>query len=69
MKVQFFPDTSTLAISFADRPAAATDEIAEGFLVERDAAGSVVGIVIDDTRTIPGFDPSVIVSVPQGAIS
>lgn len=69
MKVQFFPDTHTLAISLADRPAANAEEIPGGVIIERDAADVVVGIVIDDTRAIPGFDPSVIVGVKQGALS
>jgi len=68
MKVAFFPDTRTLSITFADRPAASTDEISEGFLVERDASDVIVGITIDDTALIPGFDPSVIVGSPKGAL-
>ena len=65
MKVQFFQDTHTLAISLADRPAADAEEIAEGFIIERDAADVIVGIVIDDTRAISGFDPSVTVGITQ----
>lgn len=58
MKVKFFPDTSTLFIDLADRPAATTDTLDDGnLIIDRDEQGAIVGITVDDTRMIPGFKP------------
>jgi uncharacterized protein YuzE len=51
MKITYFPDTDTLAIDFADRPSASTDEIADGVTVDYDADGLVIGIDIEHAAT------------------
>lgn len=47
MKITYFPETDTLAIDFADRPSADTDEIADGVTIDYDAEGRVIGIDIE----------------------
>lgn len=47
MKITYFPETDTLAIDFADRPSADTDEIADGVTVDFDTEGRVIGIDIE----------------------
>ncbi len=51
MKLQYFPDTDTLYIDLLDKPAAASDEIANDVVVDYDADGAVVGIGIDLAST------------------
>jgi uncharacterized protein YuzE len=47
MRLDYYPDTDTLYIGLVDRPSAESDEIADGVVVDYDAAGAVVGIEID----------------------
>lgn len=65
-KANYFPDTDTLAIELADRPAAESEEIATDVFVEFDADKSIVGIVIEHasdalepllTAKLPGQTP------------
>lgn len=66
MRVEFFPDTSTLFIDLADRPAATTDTLDDGnLIIDRDEQRAIVSITVDSTKMIPGFDPTVIVPVKQ----
>ncbi|MEO7993964.1 MAG: DUF2283 domain-containing protein [bacterium] len=48
MKLHYYPDTDTLYIEFNDRKVAATDDLAEDVLVDRDANGALVGITFDE---------------------
>ena len=61
MKIAYFPDTKTLDITFADRAATDNEDIADGVILSRDERG-IVGLTIEDTDTVPGFDPSVLVN-------
>lgn len=47
MKLDYFADTDTLYIGLVDRPSVESEEIADGIVVDYDAAGQVVGIEID----------------------
>jgi uncharacterized protein YuzE len=44
-------------IHLADRVSAATDEVCDGVTLDFDADGKLVGIGIDNTDVIPGFNP------------
>ena len=48
MKLPYFEETGSLYLELLDRPSAETLEIANGFNVDLDASGSVVGFDIDD---------------------
>lgn len=47
MKLNYFPETDTLYIELADRPSAGSDEVADGVVIDLDAAGRVVGIEVE----------------------
>jgi uncharacterized protein YuzE len=47
MKIEYFPETDSLYIEFADRPGADTREIEEGIVLDIDADGRAVGLDID----------------------
>jgi uncharacterized protein YuzE len=46
MKLEYFADTDTLYVGFADRPSVESREV-EGVVIDYDAAGAVVGLEID----------------------
>ena len=47
MKLHYYPETDSLYIELKDAPGAEAREIAEGLVVDFDAAGNVVGLDID----------------------
>lgn len=48
MKLNYYPDTDSLYIDLAERPSVESREIAEGIVLDYDAAGHLVGIDIDN---------------------
>lgn len=52
MKFHYYPDTDTLYIDLAERPAADAREVAPGVVLDFDAAGQLVGIDIDHASRI-----------------
>ena len=48
MKIQYFPETDTLAISLTNKPVAATDAITDDFILDYDEQGKVVAITLDN---------------------
>jgi uncharacterized protein YuzE len=48
MKLHYYPETDSLYIELTTRPDAEAREIVEGLVVDLDAAGSVVGLDIDN---------------------
>ena len=55
MKISTYPDTRTVYVSLIDGTSAETREIAEGVNVDFDAEGRPIGIEIEDTDLLPGF--------------
>ncbi len=47
MKLNYYPDTDSLYIDLSERPSVESREIAEGIILDYDAAGHLVGIDID----------------------
>ena len=47
MRIEYFPETDSLYIDFADRPGADTREIEEGIVLDVDEHGRAVGLDID----------------------
>jgi uncharacterized protein YuzE len=43
MKLEYFAETDTLCVDFADRPSVESREV-EGVVIDYDAAGAVVGL-------------------------
>ena len=50
-------ETKSMYIHLADSVSADTEEVCEGVTVDFDADGKIVGIGIDNTDVIPGFNP------------
>lgn len=48
MKIQYFPETDTLAIELTSKPVAATDAITNDLILDYDNQGKVVAITIDN---------------------
>lgn len=51
MKLHYYPETDSLYIELKSTPGAETREVAEGLVVDFDAAGNVVGFDIDHAST------------------
>lgn len=47
MRLEYFAETDTLYIGLIDQPSVDSEEIADGIVLDYDAAGQVVGIEID----------------------
>lgn len=48
MKIQYFPDTDTLAIELTTRTVMATDAITDDLILDYDSDGKVVAITLDN---------------------
>jgi uncharacterized protein YuzE len=48
MKLNYYPDTDSLYIDLSEQPSVESREIAEGIVLDYDAAGHLVGIDIDN---------------------
>ncbi|NJO75561.1 MAG: DUF2283 domain-containing protein [Leptolyngbyaceae cyanobacterium RM1_406_9] len=48
MKIQYFPETDTLAIELTSKVVASTDAITEDLILDYDDQGKVVAITIDN---------------------
>lgn len=48
MKLNYYPDTDSLYIDLSEQPSVESREIAEGIVLDYDAAGHIVGIDIDN---------------------
>jgi len=48
MKIQYFPDTDTLAIELTTQPVVATDAITDDLILDYDRDGKVVAITLDN---------------------
>jgi len=48
MKLNYYPDTDSLYIDFAERASAESKEVSEGVILDYDSEGNLVGIDIDN---------------------
>jgi len=48
MKLNYYPETDSLYIDFAERPSTESKEVSEGVVLDYDAHGNLVGIDIDN---------------------
>ena len=55
MKIACYPETRTVYLTLIDGTSADTLEIASGVNVDFDAEGRPIGIEIEDTDLLPGF--------------
>jgi uncharacterized protein YuzE len=47
VKLHYYPETDSLYIDLNSRPSAESREIADGLVIDLDAAGNIVGLDID----------------------
>lgn len=52
MKLHYYPETDSLYIDLADKPASDSQEIAPGVVLDFDENGNLVGIDIDRASTV-----------------
>ena len=64
MKVSYFPDTDSLYIDLSERPSTESEEVAEGVVLDYDAAGNLVGIDIDQASHKVQLDRLVLSRLP-----
>ncbi len=50
MKLHYYPETDSLYIDLAERPAADSREVVPGVVLDFDSSGRLVGIDIDHAR-------------------
>lgn len=48
MKIQYFPETDTLAIELTNKPVASTDAITNDLILDYDEQGKPVAITLDN---------------------
>ncbi|WP_008310727.1 DUF2283 domain-containing protein [Leptolyngbya sp. PCC 6406] len=48
MKIQYFPDTDTLAIELTTKSVVATDAVTDDLILDYDGDGKVVAITLDN---------------------
>lgn len=57
MKVQYFPDTDTLAIELTTKPIISTETITDDLILDYDAAGKLVAITLDNcSKNVDAID-------------
>lgn len=57
MKIQYFPETDTLAIELTTKPVIATDAITEELVLNDDDDGTIVAITLDNySQTVDTVD-------------
>ena len=63
MKINYYPETKSVYIHLTDGHSAETDEVREGVTLDFDGSGNLIGIGIDNTDLLPGFNPQLELTV------
>ena len=66
MKLHYYPDTDSLYIDLKANPSADSREVADGMVIDLDAAGHVVGIDIQHASQVLDLDTLETESLPTG---
>jgi uncharacterized protein YuzE len=69
MKVKYYKDTDSLYIDLSENPSSDSREIAEGVVLDYDAAGNLVGIDIDQASTKVALDKLIVSSMPGQVVT
>ncbi len=69
MKVKYYKATDSLYIDLSENPGSDSREVAEGVVLDYDAAGNVVGIDIDNASTKVALDKLVVSSMPGKVVT
>ena len=69
MRLRYYPETDSLYIDLAERPAADSQEVAPGVVLDFDAAGKLVGLDIDHASEIVNLSRLEAESLPVESVS
>lgn len=69
MKLIYDPETDSLYIHLSDRPAADSDEVSDGVVLDYDAAGILVGIDIQHAGTRTDINHLVVEHLPLNSLN
>jgi len=69
MKVKYYQATDSLYIDLSETPSSDSREVAEGIVLDYDAAGNLVGIDIDNASTKVALDKLVLSSLPGTVVT
>lgn len=69
MKVHYYPETDSLYIDLANRPGAESLEVADGVVLDFDAAGRLVGIDIDQASQVVDLKSIEAEELPLGRLA
>lgn len=64
MKVNYYPETDTLYIDLSEQASVESEEIADGIVLDYDAAGNVVGMEIEGASKKVQLDRLEVSNVP-----
>lgn len=64
MKVKYYKATDSLYIDLSENPSSDSREVADGIVLDYDAAGNLVGIDIDKASTKVALDKLILSSLP-----
>lgn len=68
MKVKYYKATDSLYIDLSENPSSDSREVADGIVLDYDAAGNLVGIDIDKASTKVALDKLVVSSMPGAVV-
>jgi uncharacterized protein YuzE len=69
MKVKYYKATDSLYIDLSENPSSDSREVAEGVVLDYDAAGNLVGIDIDNASTKVALDKLIVSSMPGKVVT
>jgi len=69
VKVHYYPETDSLYIDLANRPGAESLEVADGVVLDFDAAGRLVGIDIDQASQVVDLKSIEAEELPLGRLA
>ncbi len=64
MKLNYYPDTDSLYIDFAEKPSAESREVSDGVVLDYGADGNLVGIDIDNASKKLDLNKLVLTKLP-----
>lgn len=65
MKVKYYAETDSLYIDLAETSSAESREVADGVVLDYDAAGNLVGIDIDNASTKVALERVLVINLPS----
>jgi uncharacterized protein YuzE len=61
----YYPETDSLYVDLSEKPSAESREVSDGIVLDYDAKGNLVGIVIDNASTKIEFGTLIVSNLPD----